>query len=374
MNSPASCPYFEISDTDLLRTVSLKLDWTFPNVPELEVALEHLETPNSSDVLFRCGGLQTIDIAGAWVLHRKSKALRGAGVQTEFAGFKAAHFKFLENIENTDSSAFLQPSQPDRWDLTKHVRMLGYATTQWISDVGSIGAYIFDGVRRPNALALRETVRQIGSVGLHAVPIVALISCLMGLVMAYQGALQLKQFGATVFVVDLVTISVLREMGVIMASIMVAGRSGSAFAASLGVMNINQETDALRVMGLDPNQVLIAPRVVALVIALPLLTIVADITGLLGGWLLCVTSLDMTSELFLERLRNAADASTVIVGLIKAPFFALLIGAVATLRGMQVQTSAEELGRMTTVAVVQSIFLVVLADGLFSVVFARWGL
>ncbi|MEM9316052.1 MAG: ABC transporter permease, partial [Pseudomonadota bacterium] len=204
--------------------------------------------------------------------------------------------------------------------------------------------------------------------------VVALIGFLMGLVMAYQGALQLKQFGATVFVVDLVAISVLREMGVLMAAIMVAGRSGSAFAASLGVMNLNQETDALRVMGLNPNRILIAPRVLALVLALPLLTIVANVAGLAGGWVVCSTLLDMSASLFLQRLTDAADLSTLLVGLSKAPVFALLIGAVATLRGMQVESSAEELGRMTTVAVVQAIFLIVLADGVFTVIFARYGL
>ncbi|MEL7045815.1 MAG: ABC transporter permease, partial [Pseudomonadota bacterium] len=204
--------------------------------------------------------------------------------------------------------------------------------------------------------------------------VVALIGFLMGLVMAYQGALQLKQFGATVFVVDLVAISVLREMGVVMAAIMVAGRSGSAFAASLGVMNLNQEIDALRVMGLNPNRILIAPRVLALVLALPLLTIVANVAGLAGGWVVCFTLLDMSTSLFLQRLTDAADLSTLLVGLSKAPVFALLIGAVATLRGMQVESSAEELGRMTTVAVVQAIFLIVLADGIFTVIFARYGL
>jgi len=172
----------------------------------------------------------------------------------------------------------------------------------------------------------------------------------------------------------LVTISVLREMGVIMAAIMVAARSGSAFAASLGVMNLNQETDALRVMGLNPNQVLVLPRILALLIALPLLTVLSDVAGLAGGMLLSTTVLDISATQFLERMTGGADLQTFMVGMSKAPVFALLIGGVATLRGLQVKSSAEELGRLTTVAVVQSIFLIILADGVFTVIFARYGM
>ena len=220
----------------------------------------------------------------------------------------------------------------------------------------------------------RETIRQIDQAGVHAIPIVILISFLMGLVMAYQGALQLEKFGATIFVVDLVSISVLREMGVLLAAIMVAGRSGSSFAASLGVMNLNEETDALRVMGLNPNQVLVMPRIIALVIALPLLTVLADLAGLAGGMLLCILVLDISATQFVVRVVSSADLQTFMVGFSKAPVFALLIGGIATLRGMQVKSSAEELGRLTTVAVVQSIFLIVFADGIFTIIFARLGI
>ena len=375
MTAAAPCPYFEVETAPELQTISLKRDWTFENVPALEEALTHVDPGSADSDLFRCGGLENIDIAGAWVLYRRSETLREDGVETDFKGFKAAHFKFLEQIQRT---AEAEPEDRSEGGtppaLTAGIQQLGRSLTRWIDDIGAISTAIFEGVRRPGALALRETLRQLQISGLQAMPVVALISFLMGLVMAYQGALQLKQFGATVFVVDLVAISVLREMGVVMAAIMVAGRSGSAFAASLGVMNLNQETDALRVMGLNPNRILIAPRVLALVIALPLLTVVANIAGLAGGWLVCATLLDMSSSLFLQRLTDATELSTLLVGLSKAPVFALLIGAVATLRGMQVESSAEELGRMTTVAVVQSIFLIVLADGIFTVIFARYGL
>ena len=194
------------------------------------------------------------------------------------------------------------------------------------------------------------------------------------LVLAYQGATQLEKFGAEIFVVDLVTIGILREMGVILTAIMVAGRSGSAFAASLGAMKLNEELDALQVMGLSPNQVLVAPRVVGLLIALPLLTGIADVAGLAGGLVLCTTVLDMTATQYVHRAIESASTAHLWVGLSKAPVFALLIAAVGTLRGLQVSGSAEQLGRLTTTAVVQSILLIMLVDAAFTVLFSRLGI
>jgi phospholipid/cholesterol/gamma-HCH transport system permease protein len=311
------------------------------------------------------------------MLFRKSEDLKAGGHTTDFKGFKAAHFKFLNNITGiTDAAAINDPSaeQPDENRSRKVLESLGHTASRGFEDIGFMTQAIFEGARRPSILMLKETIRHIEQAGVRAIPIVFLISFLMGLVMAYQGALQLEKFGATIFVVDLVTISVLREMGVVLAAIMVAGRSGSAFAASIGVMNLNEETDALRVMGLNPNQVLVVPRILALLISLPLLTVLSDLAGLAGGMLLSTTVLDITPTQFIERVMAGTDLQTFMVGLSKAPVFALLIGAVATLRGLQVKSSAEELGRLTTVAVVQSIFLIIFADGIFTVIFARYGI
>jgi phospholipid/cholesterol/gamma-HCH transport system permease protein len=195
----------------------------------------------------------------------------------------------------------------------------------------------------------------------------------MGLVLAYQGANQLAQFGAQVFVADLVTVAMLREMGVLLAGIMVAGRSGSAFAAAIGVMKLNEEIDALRIMGLEPNRILVAPRVIALLVSLPLLTVLGMLAGIAGGFLLATTMLDISAAQYLERTAGAAKVSDFVVGIVKAPFFALLIAGVATLRGMQVSASADQLGRLTTTAVVQGIFLIILADAVFTIVFSSLG-
>jgi phospholipid/cholesterol/gamma-HCH transport system permease protein len=188
-------------------------------------------------------------------------------------------------------------------------------------------------------------------------------------VVAFLSAQQLQRFGAEIFVVDLLTIGVLRELGVLLTAIIVAGRSGSAFAAELGAMELNEEVDALIATGADPFELLVLPRVLGLVIALPLLTVIADVIGLAGGALLCRVLLDIPLTQFVDRVSDSIGSTTFWVGVVKAPVFAVLIGLVGTYRGLQVQGSSRELGRLTTVAVVQSIFIVILADALFAVLF-----
>ena len=372
-----SSAYLETAAAHGALTVSLKNDWVFGNVGPLRRALSGVDPGDSRRITFQCGGLEDIDIAGAWVLFKRSQELRARGLETDFQGFKAAHFKYLQNITEVRDAAELAAEARSPAANRRSVRAiesLGKAATTAFEDVGAISRAVIDGVKRPSALMWRETIRQIDLTGVRAIPIVVLVSFLMGLVLAYQGATQLERFGATIFMVDLVTISILREMGVLMAAIMVAGRSGSSFAASLGVMKLNEEIDALRVIGLNPNQVLIVPRVIALVVALPVLTIVANLAGLAGGLVLATVAIDMSAIQFIERVKTAAELESLLVGLIKAPVFALLIAAVSTLRGMQVQYSAEQLGKLTTVAVVQSIFLIIVADGIFTVIFVRYGI
>jgi len=238
---------------------------------------------------------------------------------------------------------------------------------------GRLVMVIREAFSRPRALRPSSLARHIYETGVTAIPIVSLIAFLISVVVAYLGAQQLSKFGADIFVVDLVTISVLREMGVLLTAIIVAGRSGSAFAAEIGVMQLNEETDALRAMGMNPIELLVLPRLIALVIALPLLTVIADAMGLAGGGLLSLLNLHIPLVQFVYRLREAVSPTTFWAGLIKAPVFAILIAMVGTYRGMQVRDSARELGRLTTVAVVQSIFLVILADALFAVLFVKIG-
>jgi phospholipid/cholesterol/gamma-HCH transport system permease protein len=355
--------------------VSLKDDWTFDNVPLLEEALQRVEPAGHPQITFQCGGLERFDLAGAYILFRHAKKLEAAGRKPQFLRFKAAHFKFLKHVTDIEDAA--SEEQQTRAGmhrgaalLIKGPELVGRAAISKVEDVGQIAHAVLDGVIRPSRLAFAETVSQIEQTGARAVPIVALITFLMGVVLAYQGANQLANFGAQVFVADLVAVSMLREMGVLLAGIVVAGRSGSAFAASIGTMKLNEEVDALRVMGLNPNQILVAPRVIALLISLPLLTVIGMIAGIVGGAVLSVTMLDISSAQYIERTAQAADLREFFVGFVKAPVFALLIAGVGTLRGMQVNKSAEQLGRMTTTAVVEGIFLIILADAIFTVVFS----
>jgi len=238
-----------------------------------------------------------------------------------------------------------------------------------IDFLGRIYAVAGGAIGHPKRLRPRSILRQVYETGLQAVPIVALIAFLISVIVAYIGAQQLRQFGAQPFVVDLVTIAVLRELGVLLTAIIVAGRSGSAFAAEIGAMKLNEEVDALRAIGLNPIELLVLPRVLGLIIALPLLTIVADAMGLAGGAMLSWLIVDIPFNQFLVRMQEAMAPTTFWAGLIKAPVFAFLIALIGTFRGLQVRETSRELGRLTTVAVVQSIFLVLLADALFAVIF-----
>jgi phospholipid/cholesterol/gamma-HCH transport system permease protein len=236
---------------------------------------------------------------------------------------------------------------------------------------GRIVAVVGQIFSRPRALRISSLTRHMYETGVTAIPIVSLIAFLISVIVAYLGAQQLARFGANIFVVDLVTIAVLREMGVLLTAIIVAGRSGSAFAAEIGVMQLNEETDALRAMGLNPIEVLVVPRVLALFIVLPCLTVIADGMGLAGGILLSLVNLHIPLPEFISRMQEALAPTTFWAGLVKAPVFAILIAMVGTYRGMQVRDSARELGRLTTVAVVQSIFFVIFADALFAVLFVQ---
>jgi phospholipid/cholesterol/gamma-HCH transport system permease protein len=336
-----------------------------------------LDTEGCEQIYFRCGGLQAFDLAGAWALYDKSLDLEEVGVASEFIDFKEGHLKFLRHIIDVAAVSEYDPdffNPAPRHLVREQLEKIGTATLQGFEHFGDIAKAILNGVRKPSMLMAGETLRQIHETGTKAIPIVMVISFLMGVVLAYQSAGQLQKFGVTIFVIDLVSSSVLREIGVLLAAVMVSGRSGSAFAASLGTMKLNEEIDALRVMGLNPNQILIAPRVLGLVIAMPFLTMFGNIAGLAGGAFICAIVLDINLVQFYERVAANVSMMDVWVGLIKAPFFALLIAATGTLRGMQVEGSAEELGRLTTMAVVQSIFLVIIADAFFTILFSRMGI
>ena len=293
----------------------------------------------------------------------------------DWQGGRPAQLDFIDRIES-EAAPSGEPEVPRPTGLPGTLDALGRATYRAresaLDLIGFIGL-VTAGVGRIagslKRLRLPSVVRHVYETGLTAVPIVSLIAFLIAVIVAYIGAQQLRKFGGEIFVVDLVTVSVLRELGVLLTAIIVAGRSGSAFAAEIGAMKLNDEVDALRAMGMDPVEVLVLPRIFGLVIALPILTIVADAMGLVGGAVLSWYLVDIPFGQYVERVQGSISEYTFWVGMIKAPVFAVLIALVGTLRGMQVRTSSRELGRLTTEAVVQSIFLVILADAVFAVIF-----
>jgi phospholipid/cholesterol/gamma-HCH transport system permease protein len=353
--------------------IDLEGDWIFDNATAVESSLQSIDPSSAVHVEFRCAGLEQIDLTGAWLLYSRSLELEEEGHPTEFTGFKDVHMKFLSHvIERPVSDDEPAPEKPGA--LASALAFIGRGGYEFVHELGEMTMMAIDGLRRPSALTLRETVNQLMDVGLKAIPIIVVMSFLIGIVLAYQAQGQLSRLGAGAFTIDLVAISILREMGVLLTAIMVAGRSGSAFAAALGSMKLNEETDAMQVIGLSVNGTLILPRILGLVIAVPILTALSNLAGIGGAWAVGVLLLDISTLEFSTRIVDAVDMDTVMVGISKAPVFAVLIGAVSCLRGLQVTASAEELGQLTTRAVVESIFLVIIADAVFSVIYTELGI
>lgn len=361
-------------------TLRLSGDWCIDNISEIETSLEEAipegRPAGQQRLVVDCRDLKTLDLSGAWLLHRRLQEAKEAGAKVQFAGKPPAHFAFLE--EMTAEAGDEPKPEEEQASLREAIAWLGRGAVQQAYQardaIGYFGRITVTGLRSLRSLhhlRVPSIARHVYETGIQAIPIVSLIAFLISVIVAYLGAQQLRQFGAEIFTVDLVAISVLREMGVLLTAIIVAGRSGSAFAAEIGVMRLNDEIDALQSMGVDYFEVLVMPRLIGLLIALPLLTIVADAMGLAGGALLSSLLLDISLSQFIPRVQDALAPTTFWAGLIKAPVFALLIAMVGTYRGLQVRDSSRELGRLTTVAVVQAIFLVIFADAIFAVVFVE---
>lgn len=323
-------------------------------------------------------GLTRIDTAGAWVLVdlQRRASLNGHELAIEGAGDAQAQLIDVvrQNMPPQDTKVPQAKTLPDRLAAFGElvVTSLGKAV-DLIAFLGQVVATIATIIRHPSRLRLTSLVHHCQQVGFDAVPIVALMAFLIGVVLAFQGAAQLRQFGAEVFVVDLIAISVLRELGILLTAIIVAGRSGSAFTAAIGTMKMREEIDAMRTIGLDPVTILVVPRVLALIIMLPALGFIADISGLVGGAVMSWIELGVSPAVFQSRLVSNTDVWHFSVGMIKAPFFALIIGIVGCYEGMMVGGDAESLGRRTSISVVLSIFLVIVMDAMFSIFFAVVG-
>ncbi len=335
-------------------------------------------TGSNSKAVLDLSGVEALDTGGAWLIANLKRRLEAEGCDAQVTGAKPAHAALIETVsENMPDEA--GPEAPPH-GFVPWLERLGEKTAGTVKDSMSILEFLGLTLHRlvrcllmPWRLRKASLVTHMDETGFKAMPIVILMGFLIGVVLAFQGATQLKQFGAEIFVVELISISILRELGILLTAIIVAGRSGSAFTASIGSMKVQEEIDAMRTLGLDPIEVLVVPRVLALIIVLPILGFVADIAGLFGGALMSWIDLGVSPGMFLTRLKENTDVWQLAVGLIKAPFFALVIGVIACWQAMQVKGSSESVGQRTTASVVQSIFMVIAIDALFSIFFSEVG-
>ena len=312
--------------------------------------------------------LGALDTPGALLLC----SLRADGV--ELTGARSEHKALLDLVCGLELKPLPKPAPTSHWReafiaIGRGMEQLRHDTLDVIAFVGRSAIALVRALVHPGHLRLASVSRHVSETGIEALPIVGLMAVMIAIVIGYQGVAQLRPYGGEDFTVNLVAVSVLREMGVLITAIMVAGRSGCAFTAEIGVMKAREEIDALQVMGLDPMEVLVVPRLVALVITLPLLAFFADVMGLLGGALISQALLHISPLQYLDRVRHAVDGNDLFVGLFKAPIFAFIIAVVGCMHGLRVKGSAESVGRETTRAVVKAIFLVIVLDALFSVLF-----
>ena len=355
--------------------------WTAANVTALEAlsggVTEQLD--RSKTVRLDMADIRELDTLGAWMLEKMSRRATSAGHRTEVVGVADNYAGLIAELHqvNRHNPAPVPALNP----VVARVSDVGrsaYGATEdvavFLQMLGSLFLALFGVLSRPRSLRLTSLVYQLYKVGFQAIPIMVLITFLIGAIIAQQGIFHFRKFGADSYVVDMVGILVLRELGVLIVAIMVAGRSGSAYTAELGSMKMREEIDALSTMGLDPVEVLILPRIIALILALPILSFIGSMAALYGGGLVAQFYGGMGPAIFIARLHDAVSVTSFEVGIIKAPFMALAIGVVACSEGLRVKGSAESLGKQTTTSVVKSIFLVIVLDGLFAVFFASIGM
>lgn len=350
--------------------------WTIDHVGSLDLAVSSTVAEIKEPAIVDISGVSSIDTAGAWLIRKLCRELREGGAKVELSGASGDAERLMKAVEGSDEP--LEEAGGQRQSgiikLLDSIGRLIVGTGRDLNDQAAILGGVVRGLMRavmqPSRFRFTSVVFHIDRTGLQAVPIIFLMSFLIGAIIAQQSVFQLRFFGADAYTVDLVGILVLRELGVLLTAIMLAGRSGSAYTAEIGSMKMREEIDALQVIGLDPNEVLIMPRLVALVIVLPLLTLIADMAALIGGAIVSYIYGDISIRSFVLRLRDAVGLNTLLVGLIKAPFMGLIVGLIAAAEGLKVKGSAESLGQQTTDSVVKAIFTVIVADGLFAIFFA----
>jgi len=354
--------------------------WTARGLGDVDHRLEAASVPAGNVVLVDGSRVEALDTAGAWILHRLLRRLAGHGTPLVVSDLELPFARLMDVLAPafSDQAPIALPSSSHEWNVLARI---GHRTVKAIEAaaamlvfIGEIFASLARCIAHPARLRWRPILFNIRTAGFDALPIVGLLSFLLGVVVAYQGADQLRQYGANIFIADLVGVSMLREFAPLITAIIVAGRSGSSYAAQIGTMAVTEEIDAMRTLGIDPQAMLVLPKLIALVIALPLLTVFADVLGVLGGMIMARQQLDVGYNEFLDRFVKAVVTSTALTGVGKAPVFAVIIAVTGCYQGFRTRGGADSVGRQTTRSVVQSIFLVIVADALFSIVFSALNL
>ncbi len=350
--------------------------WTVLNLEPVETAAAGMSWPASGVIEFDVSGVTRMDTAGAWLLARTVRGLEAAGRTVSLHGVPAHAEPLLALVGERPPAPQGEPFRAPGFfeqvgrNTVGHLRQnLGF-----LAFIGELALAAGAQLRRPLRIRWRALLHELEAAGCNALPIVGLLSFLLGVVIAYQGGVQLRYYGANIYIVDLVGLSMLRELAPLITAIIVAGRTGSAFAAEIGTMQVTEEVDALRTMGIYPMELLVLPKLLALIVALPLLTVYADVLGVAGGMVMSGSLLGVPAAAFLDRFPEAVGLKSYLIGIGKAPVFAAVIAAVGCYQGFRVQASAESVGRQTTVSVVQAIFLVIVVDAAFSVVFSWLGI
>ena len=354
--------------------------WTVRSFAEIHAAIVTLSVPRrkrAQAAEINLSGISDLDTAGAWLLNHLRKRLGTNGIQAFISGGTEAQLSLLSVVEtNTVGEQAKRPRQGVMPLLGDTVKAIGTAIEDIVRLTAFLGAVTTAAARtatRPWRFRWVSFVYHVEHTGLRAVPIISLICLLIGGVITQQGIMQLKYFGAEPLAVDMVGILALREVGILLTAIMVAGRSASAFTAEIGTMKMREEIDAMRTLGIDPLETLVLPRIAALILTLPILAFIGDIMCLVGGGLMAFLYLDISVRVYIERLHEAVTLQHFVVGVIKAPLAAIIIGLVGCLEGLSVEGSAESLGVHVTSAVVKAIFLVIIFDALFAMFLSASG-
>ena len=374
-------PYLRAVDRDGQTELQAAGSWTASHAAELELAVDAVagDSALARATTIDMRGIDAFDTYGAWLLERLRRSAEARGQTLTVRHIADRHRGLLEEVHHVNRASS-EPKPAANIVLRildavgRVVEDVGRDFVAFVNMLGALFTALAGALWWPRSFRLTSAVHHLDRVGWQAVPIILLITFLIGGIIAQQGFFHFRKFGADDYVVDMVGILVLRELGVLIVAIMVAGRSGSSYTAEIGSMKMREEIDALRTMGLDPVSILLLPRVVALVIALPLLTFIGSMAALYGGGLVAWLYGGMSPEIFIARLKEAVSMTHFKVGIIKAPFMALAIGVVACAEGLKVRGSAESLGLQTTTSVVKSIFLVIVLDGLFAMFFASIGM